>query len=265
MLSLAPMKNRDDLKILLLQIRDDKETLLEEFYEFVEYGDLQSHQITVLNTFKTPEFDPQIIDDFDALFVGGSSDASVLEPDKYPFVTHCQRLLRYCYDESIPVFASCFGFQVVVQEMGGKIALDKPNMEMGLYTIELNEAANDDPLLFDFPQTFPAISGHKERAVTLPDNATLLASSELCPYHIIRMDGKPFYGFQFHPELNTPDLSARISRYRNRYFVNDDELQKVLDSLNENTPIANSLVARFVDRLVLTNETESKAADNIKS
>lgn len=244
-------KERNDLKILLLQIREDRETSIEEYYEFLEFGKLYEEQLTVLNTFERPDFEPTIINDYDALFVGGSSDATVLEPITYPFISNSKKLLHYCYDKKIPVLASCFGFQVVIEELGGKIILDEANMEMGTYPIQLTAAAKDDPLLYDIPSPFWGISGHKERAVSIPTDAILMAYTTDCPYHLIKFIDKPFYAFQFHPEVSCKDLIARITRYQIRYLDNPGELQQIIDASIHETTESNALISKFIDRIIL--------------
>ncbi len=203
-------KKREELKILLLQIREDEETMIEEFYEFVQFSGLKEEQIIRLNTYEKSVFNANEMYGYDALFVGGSSDATVRDEEQYGFVKSCRQLIRHCYVHSIPVFASCFGFQVAVKELGGVIILDKENMEMGQHEITLTNEAKNDPLLHKYPETFWVISGHKERAVKLPDDAILLASSSRCPFHLISFKNKPFYASQFHPEVNTKDLIAQI-------------------------------------------------------
>ena len=244
------MKQRSQLKILLLQIRDDQVTCQEERDEFVRFSGLDDTQLDTLNVFASPQFEPKQVDGYDALFIGGSSDASVTQPNKYPFVYDSKRLVLHCLDESIPVFASCFGFQVAVEALGGRVILDKENMEMGTYPLHLTAAAATDILFHDMPDGFWAVSGHKERAATLPENTTLLAFSDRCPYHAFKINNQPFYAFQFHPEVDPPDLTARITRYQNRYLENDEHLAKVLIDLQDTT-IANQLIAKFVDRLLL--------------
>ncbi len=243
-------KSRSQLKILLVQIRDDEVTRLEEFDEFVRFSQLEPEQIAVLDVFKTPDFDPTCVDAYDALFVGGSSDASVTQPEIYPFIKPTEQLLLYCLQESMPVFASCYGFQAAVEALGGKVIVDKENMEMGTYPIWLTEAAKDDVLLHDVPDGFWAISGHKERALVMPEEATLLAYSDRCPYHAFKIQGKPFYGFQFHPEVDAPDLVARITRYQARYLKDADHLNEVLRDLQDTT-ISNQLITKFVDRILM--------------
>ena len=243
-------KHRSQLQILLLQIRDDEATCREELNELVRYSGLALEQFGVLNAFATPHFQPDCMDGYDALFVGGSSDASVTQPDRYPFVENIEHLLLDCLAHSTPVFASCFGFQAVVEALGGRVVVDEPNMEMGTYSIRLTEAAAQDPLLHDAPDGFWAVSGHKERAIALPEAAILLAYTDRCPYHAFRIADKPFYGFQFHPEINPPDLASRITRYQHRYLDSEAALAQVLSNLQD-TSIANQLIQKFVDRILL--------------
>jgi GMP synthase (glutamine-hydrolysing) len=247
------IKPRSQLQILYMQIRSDATTCAEELQEFVCHSRLQADQFTTLNVFDQPTFSPRCIDGYDALFVGGSSDASVLNPRQYPFVEPAQALLSYCVDQSIPVFASCFGFQLVIEALGGKVILDHDHMEMGIYPIRLTLAAQTDLLFHDAPDGFLAVSGHQERAVRLPDGVTLLAFTERCPYHAIKIEGKPFYGFQFHPEVDHHDLKARISRYQDRYLKTNGHLQEILSNLYP-TPEANLLLHKFVNRVLLRSE-----------
>jgi GMP synthase (glutamine-hydrolysing) len=244
------LKSRSNLKILLLQIREDALTQQEELNEFVRFSLLRADQIDALNVFETPVFDPACSHGYDALFVGGSSDASVTQPEKYPFVEASKQLMRYCWQTSQPVFASCFGFQLAVEALGGKVIVDRPNKEIGTYPIQLTEAATRDRLFHDVPNGFWAIAGHQERAISLPSEAISLAFTEKCPYQAFRMAGKPFYAFQFHPEVDRADLTLRLTRYCDRYLDDSAALKGILTNLQD-TAIANQLIERFVDRILL--------------
>lgn len=244
------IKDRSKLRILYLQIRNDQVTRIEELQEFARHSQLNETQFTLLNVFDQPVFSPAYADTFDAVFVGGSSDASVLKPDQYPFVQPAKQLLKHCVDQTIPVFASCFGFQLGVEALGGQVIHDSQNMEMGIYPMQLTSAAQEDPLFSDTPEQFLVVSGHKERAFKLPPHTQLLAFTERCPYHAFKVMDKPFYGFQFHPEVDHHDLAARITRYQDRYLVTDGALQAILDNLHP-TPESNRLILKFVDRILL--------------
>lgn len=244
------IKQRQDLKILLMQIREDPITQEEELQEFMRYGRLTRDQFQILDVFKMPTFGSEVLRNVDALFIGGSSDASVLEPEKFPFVYSCQKLLQTTVELDFPVFASCFGFQLLITALGGGVIRDCPNLEMGVYPLSLTPEALTEPLFQDLPNPFLAISGHQERASILPANVINLASSPKCPYHAIKVANRTIYGFQFHPEVDAQDLNARLIRYQTRYLKEDSHLHDILKSIRE-TPQANQLIAKFIDLFLL--------------
>ncbi len=239
------------LRILLLQIRDSEQVRKEELSSFIAYSGLQDYQFDVLNVFDTPSFTGDVLQGYDCLFVGGASEASVMEPDTYPFVESSVALLQYCLSRDIPVFASCFGFQLAVLALGGRIVRDDRDYEMGTPSINLTAAGRKDILFHDTPDSFPAVSVHKERAPELPATCILLADTPACP-HAFRVDEKRFWAFQFHPEVDRATLVERLTYYKEKYTDDDGHLQDVLDNAAE-TPESNGLVKKFVERVLLAD------------
>lgn len=246
------MKNRADLRILLMQIRDEPKTRTEELESFALYCQLEVGQFGILNLFDTPDFDFTTVNDYDALFVGGSSEASVLDPEKYPFVIAAQGMMRYCIEHKIPVFASCFGHQLAVCALGGEITRDARDFEMGTLPVRLTAAASDDPLYRDTPDGFMAVSVHHERNRIAPDCCEVLAYTDACT-HAFKVKGAPFWTTQFHPEVSKSILVERLTIFKDTYTDGDDHLQKVLDSAVE-TPESNGLLKKFVDRVLIAGE-----------
>jgi GMP synthase (glutamine-hydrolysing) len=242
-------KARDDLKILLLQIREGGKVREEEHASFAAYSGLRPEQIEILNVFDTPVFPVTVIDGYDALLVGGASEANVLKPEEYPFVVTCQRLLRHCAEQSVPVFASCFGFQLAVLALGGEILHKDEDFEMGTVPILLTERSLEDPIFRDVSNGFPAVSVHRQYAAELPDTCEVLAYTQQC-IHVLRVKEKPFWAFQFHPEVDKKTLVERLTHYRAHYTDGDGHLDRVLRSAVE-TPESNHLVAKFVERVLL--------------
>lgn len=235
----------NSFKVLLLQIRADKRVMVEELEKFVLYSGLSSEQIDVHNVFQEPNFNPQIIDKYNALFVGGASEANVLQPEKYPFVNSSIQLLQYCIQKNKPVFASCFGFQLAILALEGEILHDEIGFEMGTIPIQLTEAAKNDPLFKNVESGFYAVSVHQQKAVDLPAGCELLAFTDFC-LHSFRVAGKPFWAFQFHPEVDRQTLVDRLTIYKKRYTAGDDHLDQVLRAAVE-TPESNHLVQKFVE------------------
>ncbi len=242
-------KQKSDLRILLLQIRDEPHVRREEHESFADHSGLSNTQIDILNTFDTPAFSSNSIDGYDALFVGGASEASVLEPATYPFLGSAESLLLYCIEQEIPVFASCFGFQLAVVALGGTIIRDENDFEMGTIPIRLADAAKADPLFQDTSDNFLAVSVHRERTLSSPEGCETLAYTKTC-CHAFKIKEKPFWGFQFHPEVDRQRLVERLTVYREQYTKNDGHLEQILASVSE-TPESNVLVQKFVERILL--------------
>jgi GMP synthase (glutamine-hydrolysing) len=236
------------VRLLLLQIRHDPRVRQEEYDSFVRYCRLKPGDIDVLNVFDTPSFGAEVLQGYDALLVGGASEASVLEPENYPAVPYCVELLRHCMQVDFPVFASCFGFQLAVLALGGEIIRDQANFEMGSLPISLRAAAADDLLFHDVPDGFHAIAVHRERSVLCPPGAIDLAYTEPC-CHAFKVEGKRFWACQFHPEVDRATLVARLTIYKDAYTQGDGHLDEILSNAVE-TPDANDLMWKFVTRVV---------------
>jgi GMP synthase (glutamine-hydrolysing) len=240
---------RPDLRILLLQIREDHRVRAEEHASFRDYSGLDASQIEVINAFERAEFPPDVADDYDALFIGGASEASVLEPERYPFVGPCIKLVRRCVRSALPVFASCFGFQLAVLALGGRLVRDQRDFEVGTIPIRLTAHAGGDPLFCDVPDGFLAVSVHRERATETPAGCQVLAYTDKC-IHSFRVEGRPFWAFQFHPEVNRARLVERLTIYKSQYTDDDAHLERVLSAAAE-TPESNRLVEKFVERVLI--------------
>ena len=240
---------RKDIKILLLQIRDDHKVRKEELESFAKYSELEIEQIDVLNVFDTPHFQSDVLNGFDALYVGGASEANVLEPKKYPFVNDCIGLIKFAGDIGLPTFASCFGFQLAILAFGGEVLSKDEDYEMGSIPIKLTNLAEIDPVFKGVKDEFPALSIHRQYSVDLPENLDLLAYTEQC-LHSFKLRNKPLWAFQFHPEVDRATVFERLAIYKEKYTKSEEQFQQVLDSLVE-TPESHNLMLNFVNRVLL--------------
>ena len=243
------MEAKKNLNILLLQIRDNRNVRVEEHQSFANFSKIEPHQIEILNVFETPSFKPNLIDNYDALYVGGASEANVLEPEKYPFIKNCIELLRYAAEISKPTFASCFGFQLAVLAFGGIILNKDKDYEMGTVKISLTDKAKSDLVYQGIEDRFPAVSVHRQYASTIPEPLETLAYTGQC-VHSFKYKNKPLWAFQFHPEVDRDTLVKRLTIFSQHYTDNREHLKKVLESAVE-TPESNILLGNFVDRVLL--------------
>jgi GMP synthase (glutamine-hydrolysing) len=234
------------LSILLLQARhEDDVAKIEERYSFAEMTKLAPEQIVPLDLLKqTPTLDQ--IREHDALMVGGSG-AYYVTKGNLPGFQDVMHVLRQVVEVGHPTFASCFGFQLLVEAMGGKVVYDPPNMEVGTYRLSLTPEGQRDEL-FDFlPLNFRAQLGHKDRADRLPAGTLNLAASNNSALQALRVPGKPIWATQFHPELTKEENLKRFNRYLDGYasLMSQEELQNVLARF-DHSPEANELLSRFL-------------------
>ena len=149
---------------------------------------------------------------YDAVVIGGSGDFSVVERDQ-PFFQPMAGLLRGLVDVSFPTFGCCFGFQLLVDAMGGTVIRDPENSELGSHDVELTDEGASDPLFGQLPQTFIAQMGHFDRAAELPEGIPNLVTSQRCGFQALRVPGAPIWATQFHPELDEQGNRDRCVAY----------------------------------------------------
>lgn len=236
------------MKALLIQVRDNPVVLEEEYQSFLRYSQLSPDELIPINVFeKIPTSND--LNDIDGVFIGGASEANVLEPHIYKFMPGLIEFIKICIDESIPTFASCFGFQAAVLALGGEIVDDRENYEMGTIKIELTPASKSDILYQDTPNNFYAVSVHQQKAVEIPRDCQLLAKTDIC-IHSFKVIDRPFWAFQFHPEVDRQTLVDRLKIYEKKYTSGPSQYEDVIQKAEE-TFQSNLLVKKFVERVLI--------------
>ncbi|HCB48558.1 MAG TPA: aminotransferase [Chloroflexi bacterium] len=178
--------------------------------------------------------------------VGGSGEYYVSKKN-LPGFSKVMDLLAAVVDIGHPTFASCFGFQMMVQALGGRIIYDPDNMEVGTYELQLSEGGKKDELFRYLPPTFMAQLGHKDRADRLPEGVINLASSVNSRFQAMRIPEKPIWATQFHPELTREENLKRFHRYLDGYasMMSREEVEETLARFSD-SPETKDLIPRFL-------------------
>ena len=234
-------------EVLLLQARHQSDpTLEEERQSFARYAGLDPQQVVSHDLLQGP---PTLdrVRRFGAMMIGGSGEFYVSKqhlPGREPLA----ELLNEVVEVGHPTFASCFGFHLMVEALGGEIIHDPLNVEVGTHTVELLPEAASDPLLSALPATFAAQMGRKDRAARLPDGVANLARTPPCPLQAFRIPGKSIWATQFHPELDETTNRERYLRYLEGYaeHMDDEERERALASFRP-SPETAPLLRRFVE------------------
>ena len=133
----------------------------------------------------------------------------------------------------------------MARSLGGEVIVDREQSEVGSFEITLTDTGSTDPLFENFPSSFFVQLGHNDRVSRLPEGWVELASSERCPNQIIRLEGKPVYGTQFHSEMNEDRLRERLQVYLQEYVPDPEEFQRLMARLRP-SPQADRILDRFL-------------------
>jgi GMP synthase (glutamine-hydrolysing) len=136
----------------------------------------------------------------DALIVlGGPMGAH--DDDRSPWLPAVRDLMRSAVEDGVPTLGICLGAQLLAVAMGGEVERGAAGPEIGLGEVTVD--VPDDLLPAG---TMPVVQWHYDAVTRLPEDSTLLASSQAYPVQAFRV-GELAWGVQFHPEV-TPEMVA---------------------------------------------------------
>lgn len=242
-------RNPSPLRLLLVQARNTAAMEVQEQICFQERCRLEASHFVPFNVARAHPH-RTLIDDADALLIGGAGEYSVTRD--YPWMPALLDLVRAANERSLPTFGSCWGHQLIARALGGTVVHDSERAELGCHPVELTPAGREDPLFGSFPHRFLANMGHHDRVAELPPGGVELAFSDTQPHQAFRIDGKPIYGTQFHSELDATRERERLLAYRSYYeeLASEEAFQDILSCLAETTEV-DHLLHDFVEKIVL--------------
>lgn len=178
---------------------------------------------------------------FDAYLVTGSKSDSF---GGEPWIQTLKTYLLERYQRGDKLLGICFGHQLLALLLGGKTERAVQGWGVGVhsYRLEARPEWMTPPL-----DELQLLVSHQDQVTRLPENATLLASSEFCPvgaYHI----GDQVLCFQGHPEF-VHEYSRALLDLRQRH-LGDELYQQGINSLersHQGRAVAEWMM-RFVSR-----------------
>ena len=240
------MKNKKDLKVLLVQFRKS-EIKDHELECVIKTSGLQPEQIETLNAL---EVDPisEHLDGYDVLMLGGAGNYCITEGG-LEVLPKVYDLVREARKRKIPTLGLCFGAHVLTVAFGGRLLNDKEGKEAGTFEISLTEQGKEDPIFSRLPEKCMAQLGHKDFIMQVPEGAVILATSELSGVQAWAFPGEMVYAIQFHPELDEAGMKVRATFYANQYFgANSQELKSMLSSIKP-SPESDKVIGYFLDQI----------------
>lgn len=236
--------NRQSLRMVLIQVRDLAVAAEQELGCFLARCRMERHQVRALNLVEEPRIHWRHVADADVVMVGGAGAHTVTR--EYPFTAPLMEVLARVLEEGRPFFGSCWGHQLMVQVLGGTVVTDLESKEVGSFEISVTEEGQRDPLLSGLPGSFTVQLGHKDRVEEPPAGIEVLATSERCSHQLIRVQGKPAYGSQFHSEMSDEDMRERLRMYQRLYLGNGSSEVAAFERSLRPSPVADGLLDRFL-------------------
>jgi len=113
---------------------------------------------------------------------------------------------EYLEKANFPVLGICAGHQFMGRFFGGKV---EPSTLPEFGKVELILLKEND-LFEDVPKRSIVWESHNDEVSVLPKIFERLAESENCKLQAMKHKKKPFYGLQFHPEVEHTEYGEKI-------------------------------------------------------
>jgi len=107
----------------------------------------------------------------------------------------------------VPVFGMCYGFQAMVQALGGTVA-HTGRGEYGHTPVRLRD--NESTLFAGQPAEQSVWMSHGDSVTVAPKGMTVTASTEGAPVAAFEDDERRLYGVQWHPEVRHSAYGQRV-------------------------------------------------------
>src|SRR5215210_4081941 len=120
-------------------------------------------------------------------------------------------LRRELLELGVPVLGICYGMQLMVHELGGRVE-QAPAGEFGRSELTLRDGGGR--LLGGLPAEQQCWMSHRDTVYEAPPGFTALASSTESPVAAFENTERGLYGIQFHPEVvHTPYGTEILMRF----------------------------------------------------
>jgi GMP synthase (glutamine-hydrolysing) len=137
--------------------------------------------------------------DADALILSGGAPRVAWES---PRLGNC---IDYFERFNGPILGECVGMQLMAIHFGGKAG----PAEIPEYGLSRLKVIAEDDLFKGLPKEFLVWESHNDEVKDVP-NFAVLATSENCRIQAVKHVKRPFYGVQFHPEVNDTEHGSQI-------------------------------------------------------
>ena len=153
---------------------------------------------------------------FDALVVSGS-EKSVY--DDISWYVDVSNTLHESRKMGKPIFGICFGHQIMASTFGGEVRRSSQNDCVGIKKFVHSDG-----------QIFNRFVWHHDQVTRPPDCATVVASSDYCPFASLEYNF-PAFSVQYHPEFEKKYFEKLLVA-GDGIFLSSKQTQRVLEEIS---------------------------------
>ncbi|MGB1256290.1 MAG: glutamine amidotransferase-related protein [Thiolinea sp.] len=177
---------------------------------------------------------PAAPDECDGWIITGSKHGVY---DELPWIAPLKVLVQEIYQAKIPLVGICFGHQIMVEALGGRVMKSDKGWGLGLQQYHYQPEALPAWLPADSPTlTLNAI--HQDQVMEIPAEASVFAASDFCPYAGLAY-GDQAFSLQPHPEFSVGYEQALIEYRRGSVFP-EEVSDKALKGLQAHNTVADA-------------------------
>ena len=177
-------------------------------------------------------------DECDAYLITGSKADSYADT---PWIVALREYVRQLYEAEKPFVGICFGHQLIALALGGDAGKSEKGWGIGVHQYQFE----DHPDWLEADNTFQMLAMHQDQVKQLPPDATLLASSEFCPFAAYSIKNKVLC-FQAHPEFVADYSRGLIAR--RHHLIPEQTRQKAEASFSQ--PLDHDKVGMWINAFI---------------
>ena len=153
---------------------------------------------------------------FDALIVSGSERSVYDDISWHGDVSHA---LHESREMGKPIFGICFGHQIMASIFGGEVRNSSGDAFVGIKKFVQTDG-----------NTFNRFVWHQDQVTRPPDCATVVASSDYCPFASLEYNF-PAFSVQYHPEFEK-NYFEKLLLAGDGIFLSSKQTQQALEEIS---------------------------------
>ncbi len=206
----------------------------------------------IVRPYKGESFIPE---GYRAIIISGGQP-NISEIENYSFLKDVITSTRIAVDNNIPILGICLGHQVLAAAIGGKVG-KAANPEVGITKIKHNNTSIFEGL----PNPIHAFQYHFDEVLSLPSGTEILASNSSSKIQAFKVDTKPCFGVQFHPEINKAKAEEILSNRREVLQSKGFDVDKLLSECKSEyeEAVARKVIINYLNIVTSINRQKLKS------